>query len=173
MNSVVGSSVVLVRWPDELAELERLRAEGIPRLLMVSPGAEPPLDPDPRTDWIRSPISDDELRVRLRALELRASAVADDRPVLTDDGRLQAGGRWVAVSPTAERLLAMLIERFGAVVSMDDLLGGAWPGGTPQRGLLRVHMTKLRTVLEPLDLRIVAVRDRGYVLHWSSMTPAE
>jgi hypothetical protein len=172
MNRLAGTSVVLLRWPDEVAELDQLRAKRIPRLLMVPEGEHPPVDGDPRSDWIRMPIADEELWTRLRTLELRAGGI-DDAPALTDDGRLTCGDKWVAVSPIGERILRRLIEAFSTVVPTEELLACGWPDTAPDRPLLRVHMAKLRTLLAPLGLRIVSVRDRGYVLHWTPVTVSE
>jgi len=164
MNPIVGTAVVLVRWPEGGAELARLRSEGIPRLLMVPQGESPPIDPDPKTDWVRMPIADDELRARVHVLELRADIVAE-APLLPGDGRLLFRGNWVVIPPLSEKLMALFIEHFGAVVPADDLLATAWPDATGRREALRVHLTKLRSLVAPLGLGIKGVRDRGYVLH--------
>ena len=49
---MVGTAVVLVHWPDDAAEVERLREQGVPRLLMVPPGEEPPVDPEPSSSTV-------------------------------------------------------------------------------------------------------------------------
>ena len=163
MNEVLGSTVVLVRWPEEAEHLERLRGLGIPRLLVVAPEEHPPDDNDPLSDWIRLPASDDDLWARVRALELRTRE-RTEQPVLTGDGRLAHRGRWVALSPLSERLAEVLLARYGAVATFDDLRAAGWPDGEVKRDVLRVRLTKLRETIEPLGLQIVGVRERGYVL---------
>ena len=163
MNEVLGSSVVLVRWPEEAARLERLRELGIPRLLVVAPDEHPPDDDHLLSDWIRLPASDDDLWSRVRSLELRTRA-RSELPYLTGDGRLAHRGRWVALSPICERLAEVLLGRYGAVASLEDLQAAGWPDGGAKRDVLRVRLTKLRETIEPLGLQIVVVRERGYVL---------
>ena len=49
------TDVVLVRWPEENERLERLRAAGAPRLLLVGEDLAAPEPVDPLEDWIRLP----------------------------------------------------------------------------------------------------------------------
>jgi len=167
MNTVAGSPVVLVRWPEDAENVERLRAEGVPRLLLVAPDAPPPVDDDPNQDWIRLPASDSDLWARVQGLELRADEGHAARPELPGDGRLAYRGRWVRVSPIGERLLGALVDRFGTVVSNADLLQAGWTGGEGSSGALRIHLTKLRRVLGGVGLELVLVPRRGYVLEAS------
>ena len=53
----VAAEVVLVRWPEEEARLERLRAAGSPRLLLVGEDLAAPEPVDPLEDWIRLPAA--------------------------------------------------------------------------------------------------------------------
>jgi DNA-binding winged helix-turn-helix (wHTH) protein len=163
VNELAGSSVVILRWPGEADELERLRTSGIPRLLVVSPEDEPPVDGDPITDWIRMPVADVDLWARVRSLELR-SANTPRGPELPGDGRLVMGDRWIAVSPTWERMLGVLVAGFGEVTAADELQRAAWGAGRGSRERLRVQIAKLRRAVRPLGLAVVVVRDRGYVL---------
>ena len=172
MNELVGSSVVLVRWPEEADAAQRLRDLGIPRLLMVSPDYDPPIDIDLISDWIRLPAADDDLRARVRSLERRAESWANS-PVLTGDGRLSFHGRWIALSPSAERLLEVLVGKYGAVATLDELQAAGWPDGSGKREVLRVHVAKLRPALLRVGLELVVVRDRGYVLQERSVEQVE
>jgi len=60
-----------------------------------------------------------------------------------------------------------LLDRFGAVVSRDALARSGWPGGSPGRNALDVHVLRLRRRLSPLQLAIRTVRSRGYLLERS------
>jgi DNA-binding winged helix-turn-helix (wHTH) protein len=62
------------------------------------------------------------------------------------------------------RLTAALIERFGAVVSREQLARSGWPKGAPGRNALDVHVLRLRRRIGPLGLAIKTVRSRGYLL---------
>ena len=43
-------------------------------------------------------------------------------------------------------------------------MAAGWPGGTPGRNALDVHVLRLRRRLEPVRLAIRTVRSRGYLL---------
>jgi DNA-binding response OmpR family regulator len=70
----------------------------------------------------------------------------------------------VALSPVERALAAVLVERFGAVVSRDILTRRAWPGGSPTRNALDVHVVRLRRRIALLDLELRTVRARGLLL---------
>jgi hypothetical protein len=155
--------VVLVRWPEEAARLQYLRERGAPRLLLVAESLAAPASIDPLEDWIRLPAAEDDLRARVTTLAARAGqAVA--KASVDDDGLLRYRGRWVTLSPVERALAAALIDRFGAVVGRDTLVRRAWPGGSPTRNALDVHMLRLRRRIAGLGLEVRTVRARGYLL---------
>lgn len=153
----------LVRWPAESDRREALRRADQPRLLLVERGA-PPLPPDQREDWIRLPADDVDLRARIEALRQRLDTAAVERPDLDGDGVLRLNDRWVALPPVEARLVAALVDRFGAVVSRGALTVAGWPDGSPGRNALDVHVLRLRRRVLPLGLAIRTVRSRGYLL---------
>jgi DNA-binding winged helix-turn-helix (wHTH) protein len=155
--------VALVQWPAEQDRRDELRRAGQPRLLLVERGA-PPIPTDELEDWIRLPADDLDLRVRLEALRRRTDGDASAVPELDDDGVLRVGDRWVSLPPVESRLTQALIARFGAVVSRDVLTRAGWPGGSPGRNALDVHVLRLRRRLTPVRLAIRTVRSRGYLL---------
>jgi hypothetical protein len=158
--------VALVHWPAEQDRREELRRAGQPRLLLVERGA-PPIPSDELEDWIRLPADDLDLRVRVEALRRRTDSDAGAVPLLDDDGVLRLGDRWVSLPPVEARLTEALLERFGAVVSREALSRAGWPGGSPGRNALDVHVLRLRRRLSPLRLAIRTVRSRGYLLERS------
>jgi Transcriptional regulatory protein, C terminal len=157
--------VALVHWPAEQDRREELRRTGQPRLLLVERGA-PPIPTDELEDWIRLPADDLDLRVRVEALRRRTDSDTGTgtTPLLDDDGVLRLGDRWVSLPPVEARLTSALLDRFGAVVSRDALARSGWPGGSPGRNALDVHVLRLRRRLSPLRLAIRTVRSRGYLL---------
>jgi two-component system, OmpR family, response regulator len=157
-------SVVLVQWPGEASRLERLRADGVPRLLLVDSMTAPPELEDCLEDWVRVPASEAEVHSRLAALTARARAHQPEQPVLDDDGVVRAGDGWVALPPVEARLTAALLDRFGAVVGRDALGQAGWPQGAPGRNALDVHILRIRRRLAPLGIAIRTVRSRGYLL---------
>jgi DNA-binding response OmpR family regulator len=62
------------------------------------------------------------------------------------------------------RLMTALLDRFGAVVSREQLARAGWPKGAPGRNALDVHMLRLRRRIDPVGLVIRTVRSRGYLL---------
>ena len=157
--------VVLLRWPDETDRREVCAATGSPRLLLVPDGVEPPVTDDCLEDWVRVPSDERDLRLRVEALHLRAAVHGgDDTPRLDEHGVLRFGGSWVPLPPVESRLVAAMLERFGAVVSRDALSRAGWPGGMGGRNALDVHVLRLRRRLESIGLAIRTVRSRGYLL---------
>jgi two-component system OmpR family response regulator len=159
--------VVLAHWPEEATTVERLRASGTPRLLLVAPDAAPPTGGDCTEDWLRLPADDLDVHTRMLALRARA-ARHNRRPEVDRDGRLSFRDRWVALSQIDLRLARALTDQFAAVVSTEHLAQAGWPHGIPSGNALRVHLTRLRQRIKPLGLEIRAVPARGYVLQQAS-----
>ena len=154
--------VTLVRWPAEWQRREWIASEGRPRLLLVEDGSDPPSSTDPLEDWVRVPASEVDVQVRMATLAARARSVA--APELDGDGLLRFGSLWLSLPPVEARLTSALLERFGAVVSRDNLSRAGWPDGAPGRNALDVHVLRLRRRLTPVRLAIRTVRSRGYLL---------
>ncbi len=156
--------VELVRWPEEEARRQVLREEHLPRLLLVSDGSPPDCGDDLLEDWIRVPADERDVCARVNRLRLRAESESVEVPTLDSDGVLHLGGDWVSVPPVEARLLAVLLEQHGVVVSREALNAIGWPDGTPRSSSLYVHVLRLRRRIAPLGLSIITVRSRGYLL---------
>ncbi len=154
--------VRLIRWPAARAQLDELRAAGVPRLVVVDGDVVPPPPIDELEDWVRLPADQADVRVRVDTLAERARGKAFPR--LSPEGVLRHAGVSVALSPVEHRLVDALIARFGAVVSRHDLMDAAWPDERPPRNALDVHISRLRRRLDELDLTVTTVRGRGYLL---------
>ena len=106
-NGVLASApgyddVVVVRWPEQRAEAERLARLHRPHLLLVEPDAAPPNLGGCITDWIRLPADDADVRARLTALVARDPTPGRTRPRRIR--RTLVSGRRVYLSPTDERI---------------------------------------------------------------------
>jgi len=156
--------VVLIRWPEEAEQRARLADRHIPRLLLLEDGVTPPDAPDCLEDWIRLPAPESDVRARIDALRTRSSAHLRTVPEIDGHGLLRFGSGWVSLPPVEARLADALVVRFGAVVGRDTLRRAVWPGSTPGRNVLDVHVLRLRRRLAPLGLVIRTVRSRGYML---------
>lgn len=156
--------IALVRWPAEANRRSVLADSDAPRLLLLEAGAPPPELVGCLEDWIRVPAADADLRARIRALEARSHQHLRLVPELDAHGVLRFADAWVSLPPVEARLAEALIERFGAVVGRDTLRRSVWPGSSPGRNVLDVHVLRLRRRLAPLGLVIRTVRSRGYML---------
>jgi DNA-binding winged helix-turn-helix (wHTH) protein len=155
--------VKLLRWPAEAARRELYRAQGVLRLLVVEGGVAAPVCSDFREDWVRPPISDSDLMVRVATL--RAKAEAHRLPQVDPCGLLSFGGQTSTVSRTETDLLECLIRQFGQPVPRETLQECLpdRPGGT-SRNALDLHIMRVRRRIAPLGLVIRTVWGRGYML---------
>jgi DNA-binding response OmpR family regulator len=156
--------VVLVRWPEEDTRLQQLREDGSPRLLLLNGESAPPESADCLEDWIRLPAPDADVRARVQGLLARGHAHLRPVPEIDNHGVLRFGANWVSLPPVEARLADALVMRFGAVVGRDTLRRSVWPGSSPGRNVLDVHVLRLRRRLAPLGLVILTVRSHGYML---------
>ena len=152
----------MLQWPAEAEERERLEHQGLPRLLLVEPGEPPPTSDSCLEDWLVLPASD--LEVETRLVNLAKRTANHPRPPMIDDfGRLTHRGSSLFLSPLDQRLAHALIENFGAIVEEPELIKKVWPEGARNQ-VLRVHVSRLRQRLRPLQLTIKCVRNAGYLI---------
>jgi len=164
-------TVELLHWPEERARRAELDADNQPRLLLVETDASPPLTIDPIEDWVRLPANHRDVQARVEALRLR-SAAGPTGPTL-DGGVLRTATGWVSLPDLEARIAGVLLARYGKVADRQSLLGAGWPGQSPSRNLLDVHLHRLRRRIDPIGLQIRTVRKRGYVLEPSPRTAAQ
>jgi two-component system OmpR family response regulator len=157
--------VVVVRWPEEIRLLEHSVALGMPRLLVVEDGTEPPEVTDTLEDWIR--LSADERERQARMATLRRRAGQGMVPIFDGRCRLGFGEAWAALSPIEYRLAAELVGKFRRIVSNKELTVSAWGDSPPRPNALRVHLTRLRRRLEPIGLVILTIRCQGHIMQES------
>jgi Transcriptional regulatory protein, C terminal len=152
--------VVVVRWPEQRNEAERLARLERPHLLLVEPGVDPPQLHGCLNDWIRLPTTDRDIRARRAALAARAEH-HPPAPTLDAYGELSFRGRRVFLSPIDQRLATLLIRRYGHAVADAELFACVWHNeGEPAR--VRGHISRLRKRIQPLGLEITAIRGFGY-----------
>ena len=156
-------NVAVLQWPAQEHERATLARLGLPRLLMLDATTAPPVSSSCLEDWTRMPVEPDDLRARLAMLSAR-SDVHCMAPRLDPLGQIWHRGAAASLSPTEERLAAVLLARFGELVSDDDLLAAGWDEAEASRGALRIHLTRLRRRIRPLDLEIKSRRGVGHVM---------
>lgn len=163
-------NVELVRWPAERDKLNELRRRAHLRLLVVEGGADAPICSDIREDWVRAPITRDDLVARMTAL--RAKTAEYCVPRVDPCGILHYRSQSAAISPTETELLAPLAQRFGELVLRQELrksLSGR--ANDASRNALDLHIMRIRRRIAPLGLVISTVWGRGYTLHPVSESP--
>jgi hypothetical protein len=161
--SVRKSDVIFVRWPVQADLRTRCRQDGVPRLLVIEGGAQPPISNDPVEDWVRPPVSRDDLQARVRALQNRFNSRRV--PTIDSTGTLRFGRHSITISTTQTELMRLLIDRFGKVVYRIEFMQ-RFATRTPalNRNSLDLHIMRLRRRLLPIDLSIRTVWGRGYML---------
>jgi hypothetical protein len=136
---------------------------GRPVLLLVAPDADPPDVWDELIEWVRLPADDRDVKARVRALR-RRSADRRAQPVLDEHGVLTRGDAIAVLTPIESRIVAVLLERIGAVVGRRQLADAAWTGGEPHDRAVDARITTLRPKLRELGMSIRTVRRHGYCL---------
>ena len=125
-------------------------------------------------DYVTKPFVMDELLARIRALT-RRSPIANDTPVVafgdvsvdfsakTVD---RGGSERVRLTPTEWRLLELLTQSPGLLITRESILTQIWgPNHARDAGYLRLYMAQLRKKLEPEPSRpryLVTVQGMGY-----------
>jgi two-component system, OmpR family, KDP operon response regulator KdpE len=115
-------------------------------------------------DYLTKPFSVGELLARMRVAVRHATSAASGKPepIFTlDELRVDLGKREVLVrekevhlTPTEYKLLLVLIQHAGKVVTHRQLLKQVWgPPHTDNTQYLRVYMAQLRQKLEPNPAR--------------------
>jgi two-component system, OmpR family, response regulator len=158
-----AADVAVLRWPEQRDERDRLQRLNLPRLLLLSADLPAPDATDCLEDWIRLPALDEDVHARLNALRDHAIRHPPN-PTIDVSGQLEYRGKSEFLSPTDHAIAEVLVERFGTLVSEEQLLFRAWPDGDGTPTSLRVHVHRLRKRLAPLGLAITSVRGRGYIM---------
>jgi len=158
-----GPAIAIVRWPDHRSTIDELRRLGQPRLLVVGPHDDPVIATDDLEDWVRLPVEDRDVRMRLRCVRERATRLPTCA-VLDGFGRLLFAGRWVGLSGLEERLARPLVEHFGRVVTYAALLDAGWPGQDKEKIVLRPRITGLRRRVSTIGLELRSIREVGHLL---------
>lgn len=164
----VDDLVVDLRWPAQAAERDARQRRGLPRLLIVEPGHEPPASWDPLEDWVRPDADAVERYVRRQRLQRRLAVRAPAS--IDEDGLLHRGEHWVALPPGEMAALAALLAHPGGMVARARLataIGGAGldDGGRTIDNVIR----RVRKRIAPLGMAVCAVRGAGYLLEMGEL----
>jgi DNA-binding response OmpR family regulator len=126
-------------------------------------------------DYIRKPVSPAELAARVKRILSRVgqSTYQFNQPVQVDDHltvdlskrRITVGGKDIKLTPIEAKILHILMQHAGQVVTSDVLLRRIWPLEEIFADTLRVHVHRLRQKIETnpsLPDYIITERNQGY-----------
>jgi hypothetical protein len=157
--------VELVRWPQDEVLRDRLARAGVPRLLLVDPGADTPATIGIDEDWIRLPADERDVWARAERLVRLTDRLSLDRPFVDDSRVLRRGGSTVVLTTSEAVVVRLLLDHAGSVVPRSRIETALWPTGEPPsiRAVDSV-VYRLRRRLAGLNMCIRAARNSGFVV---------
>ncbi len=125
---------------------------------------------DGADDYVTKPFSTKELVLRVAAILRRTSKTETSMIVEFDGFRMDKAafefhldGKRLDLTITEFKLLALLIERRGRILSRDKLLNEVWGYQNPiDTRTVDTHMRRLRGKLEGASVKIETIRGEGY-----------
>jgi two-component system, OmpR family, KDP operon response regulator KdpE len=108
-------------------------------------------------DYVTHPFDPEELLARVRAVARRVQ-IDDEQPIATPDFTMHLADRRlfrtddteVTLSPTEWKLIEVLVQHQGHLVTREDLLASVWgPDAGNKTQYLRVYMASIRRKVEP------------------------
>ncbi|MDQ2650613.1 MAG: hypothetical protein M3Z03_13825, partial [Actinomycetota bacterium] len=156
--------VAVVPWPAGTTVREQLATLRVPRVLLVAEDQDPPDLLDELEDWVREGVHPDDLAARTRPLAARA---AKQVPTVDAEGLVRFGSSWTVVPPNQIGVTRLLVEHFDQVVPR-GLVAEAYvsSGGSAHPNSMRSVTVRLAHRLAELDLELVTIRARGFMLTW-------
>jgi DNA-binding response OmpR family regulator len=158
------AGVELVPWPADEHRRQSLARAGVPRLLVVSDGADAPTALGLDEDWVRVPVEEGDIVARLQRLARVLERLQHDHPVIDANHIVHFGGTSVLLSPAQAALVTALLECPGQVVDRTRLEATVWPDGAPGPKALDGVVFRLRRRLQGLGLVIRSSQARGFAL---------
>jgi DNA-binding response OmpR family regulator len=156
--------IEVVAWPRDERRRRALARAGVPRMLVLGPDDEPPGDLGLDEDWIRTPVSDSDLRLRAERLRRSVAPLQGSRPFIDQQRILHRGPAAVALTRTEAVIMDLLLQRHDSVVTIDEIEHAAWRQGAPSRDAVHAAMARLRRRLQAAMLVVRSVRGAGFVL---------
>jgi len=172
MERLAHLGVELVEWPRQAALRSALARAGVPRLLIVDEGDDPPSPLGLGEDWVRGSAADDVLIATAERLLHRMSQYSAVAPAIGPDRVLTRAGATVALSPSEATIVTTLLQRSGSIVPREELERLLWPDGrVPGQRSLDYVVQRLRRRIAHLDICINTSRGRGFVIYVEDASP--
>lgn len=166
MERLARLGVELLTWPGEAALRSALSRAGVPRLLLIDSGGEPPRPLGLAEDWVRLPTSEEELIAKAVNLLERMAAYAAVAPTIGADRVLRRAEASVTLSPSEAKIVGCLLDQSGTIVTREELEGLLWPDGiVPGHRSLDYVVQRLRRRIAELNLVLSTSRGRGFVIY--------
>ena len=116
-------------------------------------------------DWVQLPSDAEEVQERARRLMARARASGTVLAYVDADDVLRVGDRLAVLSPIEARIMRILLDHAGSVVSRTHINQEIWPAKAPDDfSILNNRVKLLRDHISRLPFRIHTVRHRGLLL---------
>jgi two-component system OmpR family response regulator len=122
-------------------------------------------------DYLVKPFSLTELEARMRAIVRRSQSLGHTRlsygvlELDVEGSRAWLGGQPLRLTGREWGVLKFLILRAGKIVSKEQILAGvARPDEEMSYNAIEVHISRLRSKLEPAGIQIHSIRGFGYYL---------
>jgi DNA-binding response OmpR family regulator len=166
MERLARLGVELIEWPRQSTLRSALARAGVPRLLLVEIGAQPPNPLGLGEDWVQLPVDDDALVGKAQLLVGRMAEYASVAATIGTDRVLRRAGASVALSPSEAKIVGRLLDQSGRVVGREELEGLLWPDGVvPGQRSLDYVVQRLRQRIADLNICINTSRGRGFVIY--------
>lgn len=154
--------VELVEWPNQAGLRKAFANAGIPRVLFLQPGAEPPSPLGVDEGWVRMDATDDEVdqcaRTVLERLVTREPIESMGECVWSHRGRA------IRLTRLRAPVFGELVAQRGTTVTHERLAEVGWPGEPVSLGALDTAIQRIRDELIGTGLQIRTVRCVGYAL---------
>ena len=127
-------------------------------------------------DYVKKPFSTAELDARIAAILRRSregktggQLKSGDLDIDLENSTVTLRGAEISLSPTEFRLLEVLVERTGKMVTRENLLACVWNSPECETRTIDVHVSRLRKKLNDGQSPVLTIqpqRGRGYRLRW-------
>lgn len=154
--------VELVEWSTQADLRKALANAGIPRVLLVQPGAQPPTPLGVDEGWVHMDATDDEVDECARTVLERLVTSA---PIVSIDERVWCHrGREFRLTRLQALVFGELVAKRGTTVTHEELTAVGWPGEPVNLVALDSAIQRIREQLVGTGLSVRTVRCVGYAL---------